>query len=264
MPLGTRYEGARMSGRRKVRVDDAAGWVFNRMADVYAARPAYPAALVDALAALTRGPGAHVLDVGAGVGHLSLPLARRGFAVTALEPAQAMLGELEKNAAREGLAVRTLHAAAENMPIASESVELTVIADALHFLDAALTGREVARVLTKTGCLAVVQCELGDTPFMRRLVALMEESAPRRPRAVQSSTVQVAALAGVAFGAAQRFRDETPLDHATLERIVRSISYIGPAMNPQRFEVFRRRLRELSEAPVWARSFSLFSGTRRG
>ncbi|HVU51011.1 MAG TPA: methyltransferase type 11, partial [Polyangia bacterium] len=71
-------------GRRKVRLEDASRWVFNRMAEVYDARPPYPTALVDALSALAPA-GAPVADLGAGTGHLALPLAARGLDVTAIE-----------------------------------------------------------------------------------------------------------------------------------------------------------------------------------
>ena len=43
------------------------------MADVYDARPAYPNGLIDALAELARGR--RVADLGAGIGHVALPLA---------------------------------------------------------------------------------------------------------------------------------------------------------------------------------------------
>jgi ubiquinone/menaquinone biosynthesis C-methylase UbiE len=252
-----------MSGRRKVTLAHARGWVFNRMADVYDARPAYPVELVDALVGYAGAAPARVLDVGAGVGHLALPLAARGYEVTALEPARAMLDRLAARARAEGLSVRALHATAEAMPCDDDSFQLALIADALHFLDAALTGAELARTLAARGALAFVLCELGDTPFMREVVAIMEESAPRRPRAVLPALQQVAALAQVSLEPATAFQDETAVDADTLERILRSISYIGPAMNAERFERFRLRVRALSSAPVWARRFTLIAGRRR-
>lgn len=251
-----------MSGRRKVTLAHERAWVFNRMADVYCARPAYPRALIDALSELAGPPPARVLDVGAGVGHTALPLAARGYQLTALEPAQAMLDKLREQAEAQGLALSALHATAERVPCDDGAFQLAVIADALHFLDAALTGQELARVLAPRAALAIVLCELGDTPFMRDVVATMEESAPRRPRAVLPALKQVAALAQVTLLPMREFHDETAVDHDTLERILRSISYIGPAMNSERFARFNARIRVLSRSPVWARRFTLYAGRR--
>jgi ubiquinone/menaquinone biosynthesis C-methylase UbiE len=249
-------------GRRKVRLDDPSAWVFNRMADVYAARPAYPAAMIDALAALAGVAGARIADVGAGIGHLALPLAERGFGVVAVEPASAMLECLRHAARRLGLDLRAEHASAEVLPIASASMDLVVVADAFHFLDAALTADEIDRVLTPAGALAVVTCQFGDTPFMRAIVRAMEDSVPRRPRPLARSVVQLSAVTRVPLVSEWRFHDETPVDHATLERILRSISFIGPAMNVQRFAAFRERVNAISARPVWARTFSLRAGRR--
>ncbi len=44
-----------------------------------------------------------ILDVGAGVGALAIPLTRMGIRVTALEPCPAMIGFLEKRAKRQGV-----------------------------------------------------------------------------------------------------------------------------------------------------------------
>jgi SAM-dependent methyltransferase len=249
-------------GRRKVSLDQPTRWVFNRMAAFYAARPPYPAALVDALADLAAPVGRRVGDLGAGVGHLALPLAARGFDVVAIEAAQEMLDRLRASAAERGIALRALHAAAEDLPLAPASLDLVVVADALHFLDTELTARQIARVLVPRGALALVTCHFGETPFMRGLVRLMEEAAPRRPRALTQSIVHLSALTGVPFTDEQRFHDETPIDHATLERILRSISFIGPAMNPTRFAALRARVHALPGAPVWARTFVLRSGRR--
>jgi ubiquinone/menaquinone biosynthesis C-methylase UbiE len=251
-----------MAGRRKVRVEDAHAWVFNRIAHVYAARPAYPEALLEALLELAGGKGARVIDVGAGIGHLALPLARRGLAVMALEPARAMLDELELRARAEALAIDARLASAEALPAEAGSADLVLIADALHFLDAALTGQEAGRVLKARGAVALVQVELADTPFMKQLVAIMEESAPRRPRAVANAALQVFALAGVEEEEPRRFLDEVHVDHETLERILRSISFIGPAMNAARFRVFRERVLALSPEPVWSRAITLRAGHR--
>jgi SAM-dependent methyltransferase len=280
----------RMSlGRRKVGLADQSRWVFNRMADVYDARPAYPPALVKALwevaglaqarlrverplqamtelsqpelSHVSAGP-ARVTDIGAGIGHLALPMAARGLDVTAIEPAIAMLARLRENALAAKLNITALHASAESLPLAPGSQDLVVISDALHFLDAQRTGREVARVLSPWGALALITCELGDTPYMRQVVALMEDAVPRRPRALDQTTVQVAAEATIQWSSECVIEDESPVDHPTLERILRSISFIGPAMNADRFARFREHVHALPGMPTWGRRFHLRTGFR--
>lgn len=257
-----RYTAAMGLGRRGTPIEDDSAWVFNRMADVYDARPAYPAALVDALTELARSCGCHVLDLGAGIGHLALPLAQRGLTVTGIEPARWMLQRLAQSARDQGLDVRCLHAAAEALPIDDASVDCALIADALHFLDAEQTGHELARVLGPRAGLAIVTSELGDTPFMRALVHEMESAAPRRPRETGRTQAQLAALSGVRLMPARSFQDETPLDHAQLERVLRSISFIGPAMNPERFARFIERVRAIPHPTIWTRTFTLRAGRR--
>jgi SAM-dependent methyltransferase len=249
-------------GRRKVKLEDASRWVFNRMADVYDARPPYPPALVDALAALAGPPGARIADLGAGIGHLALPLASRGYDVAAIEPAGAMLERLRARARARGLAVDALHATAEAPSLPARSIDLAVVADALHFLDAQLVGESVARLLKRGGALAVVTCGLGDTPYMRAVEAIIHAAVPRRPRALGRQLVHVSSIADAPLTDERRFDDETPVDHETLERILRSISFIGPAMNPARFAAFRARVHALTEPPVWARTFVLHAGRR--
>jgi ubiquinone/menaquinone biosynthesis C-methylase UbiE len=258
-------------GRRKVGIDQPSRWVFNRMAAVYDARPMYPAALVDAIAALTEPTiqpapptftGRRIVDIGAGIGHLALPLAERGFDVAAVEPALEMLQRLRDTASARGLSLRALHGSAETLPLESASQDLAIVADALHFMDAQLTAQEIARVLVRRGTLALVTCQFGDTPFMRAVLGVVEDAVPRRPRDLTQPLVHISSITGVQFDRVARFHDETPVDHPTLERILRSVSFIGPAMNPARFAEFRDRVYALSPTPVWARTFVVRSGRR--
>jgi ubiquinone/menaquinone biosynthesis C-methylase UbiE len=249
--------------RRHIRIDDGRSWIFNRLAEVYDARPPYPSALVNALVGLAAPIGPRVLDLGAGIGHLALPLAQRGMEVVAIEPARAMLERLRCSAEARCIAVRALHAAAEALPFEGPSFDLVLIADALHFLDAELAAAQLRRVLVPQGVLAIVTCELAETPFMCGVRKLVEDAADRRARDVEPAIRQLSSLAEVELTQEQRFHDETPVDLETLERILRSVSFIGPAFNPARFAVFRQRLQALTYAPVWARTFVLRAGRRR-
>jgi ubiquinone/menaquinone biosynthesis C-methylase UbiE len=248
--------------RRQVRIDDASAWIFNRMADVYDARPAYPTTLVDALYELSTLVGPRVLDLGAGIGHLALPLAERGLEVTAIEPARAMLDRLQHAARLRGVELNSLHAAAEDLPFEDHSFDLALIADALHFLDAELVAGQLRRLLVRRGALAIVTCEFTETPFMCSVRRLVSEGSDRRPRDLEQAIRRVASLAEVTLTEARRFNDETPVDRVTLERILRSVSFIGPAFNPQRFAVLSQGLQAVAHAPVWARAFTLRAGRR--
>jgi ubiquinone/menaquinone biosynthesis C-methylase UbiE len=258
------HPATRKSSRRKVSIHDASRWVFNRMVDVYDARPAYPPQLVDAIAELARPTGTRLGDLGAGIGHLAIPLAERGFDVTAVEPARAMLERLGVMAAERGVQVRGVHAAAEALPLEAQSLDAVVIADALHFIDTELAAREIARLLVPGGVLVVVTCELGNTPFMREVARLIEEATKRTPRPMASRSAQLSGVARIPLSEVRWFEDETEVTHAELERILSSISYVGPAMNPERTAAFQARVHALSsDYPLrWARRFALCAGKR--
>jgi ubiquinone/menaquinone biosynthesis C-methylase UbiE len=232
------------------------------MAEAYAARPAYPNALVSRLHELAGAAPAQVLDVGAGIGHLSLPLAQLGHSVRALEPAVAMLEQLQTRATRADLQIECLHATAEALPLADASVDLVVIADALHFLDAHRAGSELARVLRERGALAIVQVEFGASPFMQALSDLMHASAPRRPRRVSGTLTQLAALTGIKLLPPETYEQAQLVPIEQVERILGSISFIGPAMNAARFEAFCAALRIIPHAPLWHTTLRLCAGRR--
>jgi ubiquinone/menaquinone biosynthesis C-methylase UbiE len=249
--------------RRHVGIDDTSSWIFNRMADAYEARPPYPTALVDTLYELATNIGPRVLDIGAGIGHLALPLAQRGLQVVAIEPARAMLERLQSSAGSNGLRLRSFHAAAEALPLECPSVDLALIADALHFVDAELAGAQLRRVLVPRGVLAIVTCEFAETPFMREIQKLVAQASDRRPRDLGQAIRHVASLADVRLNQEWTFQDETPVDLPTLLRILKSVSFIGPAMSPARFSVFWHSVQAIPQAAVWARTFTVYAGRRR-
>jgi ubiquinone/menaquinone biosynthesis C-methylase UbiE len=250
--------------RRQVRIEDASSWIFNRMAEVYDARPPYPNALVDTLFELSTLIGPRVLDIGAGTGHLALPLARRGLQVVAIEPARAMLDRLQQSASDDGLTVRSFHATAEALPLECPAIDLALIADALHFVDAELAAAQLRRVLVRRGVLAIVTCEFTETPFMCEIQRIVGQASDRRPRNVAQAIRHVASLARVRLSQQCTFQDETPVDPASLLRILRSVSFIGPAMNPARFADFSQNVQSIREPAIWARTFTMYAGRKQG
>ncbi len=172
-----------------------------------------------------------------------------------------MLDQLQLRAA-EHSAITCVHATAEALPLSDASVDLAVIADALHFFDAHLVGCELARVLRARGALAIVQVELGASPFMLALSELMQASAPRRPRRVDGTMTQLATLAGLELRMLEIYEHRQHVPLAQVERILRSISFIGPAMNPERFEAFCAGLRAIEHESVWHTTLRLWAGRR--
>jgi SAM-dependent methyltransferase len=232
------------------------------MVDAYEARPAYPVELLDALAHKL-APGARILDVGAGIGHLAIPLSQRGFQVTAAEPALLMLQRLEQRAMALSLPIELCHAKAEALPFEAGSFDMVVLADALHFIDSERASTSLASVLGARGVVAVLIAEFAATPFMTQLRRIMEDAAPRRPRNVLQSVVELFAVSGLRLPEPRVFHDELPVTWEHLEQLLQSISFIGPAMNPARTAAFRSRVRAIPHEPCWARTFSLYLATKK-
>ncbi len=91
--------------------------------------------VVEEVLRLTPSGAAEVLDIGCGTGALSLPLARRGNRVLAVDLSPAMTAALQENAKEQGLGnvtTRTIPAQALQLP--AESLDAVVSNYALHHL----------------------------------------------------------------------------------------------------------------------------------
>lgn len=245
-------------GRRDVSVTDEGSWAFNRLAGEYVFRPPYPAALIDRLTALAEG--GPVVDLGAGIGHLAVPLAQRGLEIVAVEPARRMLDALLARA--EGLPIQGIHRAAEATALEPNRFRLALIADAVHWLDPERAGEETARILTSDGAVAVVEVHPGENAFTRGLEALLSEHNPRRRRVETSGAVQQ--LLVLACGAKARRGEEALLDSHRfeddqLEGLLRTFSHVS-SRPPEALEALLRAARELAAregGAVWERRLVL-------
>ncbi|MGW0731868.1 class I SAM-dependent methyltransferase [Streptomyces sp. NPDC002851] len=131
--------------------------IFDEDPDLYdRARPGYPPELFDDLAEVASiGPGCRVLEVGAGTGKATLPLAERGCRITAVE-----LGADMAAVARRNLAgfetVEIVTADFETWPLPQEPFDAVVSATAFHWIDPAVRMTKAADSLRPGGALAVV------------------------------------------------------------------------------------------------------------
>jgi SAM-dependent methyltransferase len=242
-------------GRRSVPLADQDRWVFNRLAGAYRARPPYPGALVERLAALAGGAGARIADLGAGTGDLALPLAARGVRVSAVEPARAMLDVLRARLA-PGLAIEPVHAAAEATALPAAAFDLVLLADSVQWVDPELAGGEAARLLAPGGAVAVVEAAFAATPFMRALAALRARANPKAaPQAAAGRRTRqlLAIAAGGTPVAEERFAQDAPLDGDALGALLRSLSYAGPALGPEALDALEGEARALAALSGGAR-----------
>jgi SAM-dependent methyltransferase len=130
-------------------------------------RPPYPEEAIDWL--IPPGAG-RAVDLGAGTGKLSRQLVRRGLEVIAVEPSAGMREQFHR-AVPEAVVTA---GSGELIPLAGQSVDVVLAAQAWHWVDPALAVPEVARVLVPGGRLGVLW-NLRDerTGWVAELSALM-------------------------------------------------------------------------------------------
>jgi SAM-dependent methyltransferase len=131
--------------------------LFDEDAELYdRARPGYPPEMFDDLAELAGlGPGPRILEIACGTGQATVPLARRGCRITAVE-----LGPSMAAVARRKLTpfpeVEVVTSAFEDWPLPQEPFDAAFCATAFHWLDPAVRVTKSADALRPGGALATV------------------------------------------------------------------------------------------------------------
>ena len=121
-------------------------------ADYAAARPTYPAAVLDGIERLSGRSlaGSQVADIGAGTGIAARLLQERGARVTAVELSAGMLKEL----AATSPGVASVRGSANAVPLRDDSMDFITFAQAWHWVDPEVAVPETLRVLRPGGALA--------------------------------------------------------------------------------------------------------------
>ncbi len=158
---------------------------FNEDAERYdRARPRYPAALFDDLAALAGiGPGCRVLEIGCGTGQATVSLAERGCEIVAVELGADLAGVARRNLARFP-AVQVVHGNFETWPLPPEPFDVVFAATAFHWIDPAMRVGKAADALRTGGALATIKTEHvagGTQPFFAEMQACYERWDPATP-----------------------------------------------------------------------------------
>jgi ubiquinone/menaquinone biosynthesis C-methylase UbiE len=203
---------------------------FGRVADAYdRARPSYP---LEAVRWMAGTEPVQVLELGAGTGKLTETLASLGHHVLATDPTEQMLRLLEAHLPGTPAAL----AAAENLPVASRSVDVVLSAQAFHWFDPQRALPEAARVLRSGGLLAVIWNSRDERiPWVKRLGAIIGDSGhePDPTRVIDESglfsTVE-----------SRTFRFWQPLNRESLRDLVASRSNVAVLSDVERDRVLRK------------------------
>ncbi|EON65043.1 hypothetical protein W97_04278 [Coniosporium apollinis CBS 100218] len=140
------------------RLDSRAQSGFSKSSLYDQHRPSYPANAVDMLLDAVRVagiPGASIVDLGAGTGKFTELLAKRDerYDILAVEPHEQMRKELERKAldnvtVKDGLST--------SIPVADETVDAVIAAQAFHWIANGDSLKEIHRVLVVDGALGMI------------------------------------------------------------------------------------------------------------
>ncbi|MFL5313047.1 MAG: class I SAM-dependent methyltransferase [Myxococcales bacterium] len=236
------------------RIDEAGRTSFDRNAELYdAARPPYPEALVDHVVARSGiPPKGRILEIGAGTGKATVPFARRGYAILALEPGANMAAVLRRNvAAFPAVAVEV--GTFETWVGANGSFDLVVSAQAFHWVDPAVRCVKAAAALRSGGALALIRNETSGleaglraemeaayarwfpavtwTPARDSTGSKRDELTDEIKRSALFGPVQIASFPWTARYTTRQYLDllETHSDHALLDPARRTALYAAIA-----------------------------------
>jgi len=163
------------------------GASFDSVAAAYhQARPDYPAELYSELVSAAKlTAGARLLEVGAGTGKATLPLAECGFVITCLEPGRRLAAQAARNLAAYPSVLLVQSSFESYRPAQPEWFDLIFAATAWHWVDAAVGYRLAWQWLKPGGHLAIwaaghVFPPDGD-PFFREIQDVYDEIGAGMP-----------------------------------------------------------------------------------
>ena len=216
------------------------GRTFGRVAEAYArTRPEYPrAAVAFAAEQLGLGEDATVLDLAAGTGKLTRLLVPSGANVIAVEPVREMRHQLERQV--PGVAV--LSGRAERIPLTERFVDAVTVGTAFHWFEPEAALREIDRVLTPDGGVALIWNTRDERSELHRaLTEIIDPLGGDAPRRRHRNWKTLLAESGV-FTRTKRvlFEHVQRVDEQAVVDRVLSISFIASADREVRDEVERK------------------------
>ncbi|MGA3150728.1 MAG: class I SAM-dependent methyltransferase [Candidatus Saccharimonadales bacterium] len=142
-----------------------AGDLFDKEAAYYdRLRPGYPEQLFDILAAETHlHPSSRLLEIGPGTGQATIPMAKRGYSLTAVEPGPQLADIARRNLAPFPNA-NVVVGKFEDVELAEGSFDLIYGATSLHWVNQETLFKKMARLLKPGGHVAIIYNDLVELP----------------------------------------------------------------------------------------------------
>ena len=167
--------------------------LFDRSAEAYdTARPGYPERMIEDLIVASGIPdGGTVLEIGCGTGQLTVPLAKRGFGITAVE-----LGSNLSRLAAVNLDpfpnATVVCADFERLDVEANAYDLAVSAQAFHWIDPSIGYPKARTALRSSGCLALIWNLFpgSDAAVQSALDAEYRKHSPQLERSPRSSALE--------------------------------------------------------------------------
>lgn len=206
-------------------------------------RPDYPPEAAEWLRDVVGlAAGKTVLDLGAGTGKFLPSLKESGARVVAVEPVAAMREEL----ARRHGDVEVLAGTADRIPLADESVDAVVCAQAFHWFATREALAEIRRVLVPGGVLGLIW-NVRDTsvpwvPELSRIIDPFEAGTPRYASGEWRRVFPAEGFEAIGERSARNGQVGSP-EHVLVQRTL-SVSFIA-ALPPERRDEVERQVREL-------------------
>lgn len=139
--------------------------IFDQVANDYdAVRPSYPTALIDDIITLAALPAnGTILEIGCGTGQATIPFAQRGYQMTCLDIGSALAARASANT-QHYPNVRIHVCAFEDWPVQTDMFDLIIAATAFHWIPPEIGYPKAAKLLKRTGALAIFS-NVHPTPY---------------------------------------------------------------------------------------------------
>ena len=165
----------------EISIDRGRRVLFDEAAELYdEVRPGYPEALVEDVIALSGiGENGRILEVGCGPGKATLPFARRGYQMLAIELGEHLAALAAENC-RPYPHVEILHSAFEDWPLEENAFDLAISGEAFHWIPPEVGYPRLAQALKPGGAAALfwILRPLQETAVYQAIIAVHEKLAP--------------------------------------------------------------------------------------